>query len=563
MGNIQNTLRPIVHLPQAEFLDGLKINTLAGGSFVGDHSDMMPDKDNAFYVGGASAIYNYNAKRGSSILLPASAIVGAFGVGACSAFNQLSMLGGVDRQTASAGTTTTITTTQNIVKNLKGVELRVIGGTGIGYQGTIKSNTIGANSLLTLVTAGTFDATTVFQIFAGSLWVFIGGATNGLGVYDKATNVWTQKATTGIASAWSTDGQLIATNGRASNSGVVFESGTISAVASLVLTTNLNLTANQRKYFRLVITSGTGAGQSALITAHGTGASSTITTEPFVISPDTTSKFQIEGNGFDNGTAAAGSTTTLTVAASKVLVLNQFANSQIRIISGTGTGQIKPIASNTAGASGVITFSSAMTIASDASSVYVIEADDNALYLAGNNATPFWKYSMTGNTWASLAARPVAQGSGGTLSFIDSVKDTDWNDGTYPILTGSLVKQNGRYIYSFTGGATNTLYVFDIALNAWTLLAYGNQTDTFTAGTSAVDVNGQIFIMKEATQYIYKFNVARNILDPFLYVPIPQSTTVNGNKLVIQNYKEGSNSLYWLYVLAHSKPDITRYLLLD
>lgn len=70
----------------------------------------------------------------------------------------------------------------------------------------------------------------------------------------------------------------------------------------------------------------------------------------------------------DNGTATAGTTGTLSNSA-KAWTVNQWADHHIRIISGTGTGQTRTIASNTAT---VLTVSTNWTINPDATSVYSI-----------------------------------------------------------------------------------------------------------------------------------------------------------------------------------------------
>jgi hypothetical protein len=133
---------------------------------------------------------------------------------------------------------------------------------------------------------------------------------------------------------------------------------------------------------------------------------------------------------FATGTATAGGASTLTNAA-KSWLTNQWANSQIRIVSGTGAGQIRTIASNTGT---VITTSASWTTNPDATSVYNIEGNDDFLYLLGNNAVTMYRYSISANTWTTLAptaARAGAHGVGGTADWIDAVQQSDWQDGTY------------------------------------------------------------------------------------------------------------------------------------
>ncbi|MFO0157533.1 MAG: hypothetical protein ACK51V_00675, partial [bacterium] len=85
---------------------------------------------------------------------------------------------------------------------------------------------------------------------------------------------------------------------------------------------------------------------------------------------------------FATGTATAGAASTLTNSA-KNWTTNQWTNYQIRITGGTGAGQIRTIASNTAT---VITVGTAWTTTPDNTSTYSIEGNDDFIYLLGNAA---------------------------------------------------------------------------------------------------------------------------------------------------------------------------------
>jgi hypothetical protein len=274
-----------------------------------------------------------------------------------------------------------------------------------------------------------------------------------------------------------------------------------------------------------------------------------------------------QGNGFVNGTATAGAASTITLEASKTMLLNQWANSQIRIISGTGAGQIRSISSNTAGASSVITVASAWTVVPDATSVYRIEGNDDYFYLLGNNAVTMYRYSISANTWTTLApvaARAGAHATGGTADWIDAIQSTEWNDGTYSNhYTTVLVHQLGRYIYCFRGGASNVLDVYDIAANTWVSgVAYGQQTETFTTGSCSVDLDGYIYIQKDATGRIYRFDVAKNVLEPFVLNPVPQGAAAAGDKMFMTTLTEGATRLNYLYTLGHTRAELTRWLVI-
>lgn len=465
-------------------------NTAAGAFIVADKGSLLPENYGIAYVGGASAIWNYNADEDSWVQGPNSGIAGTFGAGACGALHPTFAPAGGTSSTASAGTTTTLTTTLTILRDLSGCGVRVISGTGLGYQGLVTKNTYGANSVVTVnpANAVAFDNSTVFQIMSGSLWFFNPGAgAVGFSVYDLATNTWTSRSVAGLPTTFGTDGFLIATAGASSNGGA----------------------------------------------------------------------------GFVTGTATAGGASTLTDGG-KTWPTNGWANAQVRITAGTGLGQIRTISSNTGT---VLTVSSAWTTVPDATSQYRIEGNDDYMYLMGNNAIAMYRYSRSGNTWTTLApgaARAAATGAGFTASWIDGVDNSTWTDGTYGAhYTTTLIRQNGRYIYSLRGGGSNVLDVYDIAANTWVSgVAYGGQMETFTTGSSNVDFGGRIYIQKDATGRIFYLDIAKNALYPFALNPVPQGAAVVGQKMFITSYYDGPTEINYLYTLGNTRSELTRWLVI-
>lgn len=486
-------LRKMLHRKSAEYCAPCAAGNTAAGSFiVSDKSDMIPTHDIAYYVGGASTIWNYNADQDAWIQLPNSGIAGTFAAGACGEFRAVSAPAGViDLTPSGTGTTSTIPTSLTITRNMVGCKVRVHVGTNVGYDGTVVSNTIGANAVLTVTPAASaaFDATTRYRIYGGSLWFMNAGAgAVGFSVYDRMTNAWTARTVTGLPTTWGTDAQLVSTPGLSSNSGL----------------------------------------------------------------------------GFINGTGVAGSTGT-TFNTGKTMLLNAWANYQIRIKSGTGLGQIRVIASNTTG--GVLTVP-AWTVTPDATSVYVIEGNDDVFYLVGNAAVTMYRYSISANTWTTLsptAARAAVTGAGVTADWIDGVKDANWLLDAAPNLlqAGTLVKQNGRYVYSFRG-ASSAIDVYDIAANTWVALGstYGQSTEAPGAGSCSVDLDGMIYVQSAATGRIYRFDVANNAMEPFVLNPVPQGAAVAGDKMFITTYKDGGTTINFLYTLGNTRAELTRWLII-
>ncbi len=133
------------------------------------------------------------------------------------------------------------------------------------------------------------------------------------------------------------------------------------------------LTPTATNYYRVTITDGLGKGTSAIITAN----TATSITAPGLGATDTTSRYtiqQVTGPLMTNA-ATAATTTTLTDT-TNTWTANAFQPTatgiayQVRIVSGTGAGQVAQITGNTANQ---LTVSPAFTTAPGAGSVYVIE----------------------------------------------------------------------------------------------------------------------------------------------------------------------------------------------
>lgn len=255
---------------------------------------------------------------------------------------------------------------------------------------------------------------------------------------------------------------------------------------------------------------------------------------------------------------ATGTTTSATVNtlsnSSKTWTANQWANYQVRITSGTGIGQVRTIASNTATQ---LTVSTNWTVTPDATSVYTIESNDDFLYLLGNGAVTMYRYSISSNTWTTLSpsvARAAAPGAGQSADWVGKSTIFSW-DNENDI-------RDGRFIYSFRGNGTNFLDRYDIALNTWLNIAYNNATETFASSSSYKFMDGYIYIRKEATNRMFKFDVGKNYLQPLTTVFYTENTAQVGNKLWFSKYVEdGVTKLRWIYWLGNSSNVCQRLLI--
>ena len=266
------------------------------------------------------------------------------------------------------------------------------------------------------------------------------------------------------------------------------------------------------------------------------GNDSTLTATPSFLGTDY--------SAFATGTATAGGASTLTNSA-KTWTTNQWTNYQIRIVSGTGAGQIRTIASNTGA---VITTSAAWTTQPSTDSVYSIEGNDDFIYYMGNAAVGLIRYSISANTWTTLtptAARAAAPSTGMSGVWVNGVSDSDW--------TSESAIINGRRIYSFRGGAGALLDYYDIALNTWVSgVSYAPNAETFTTGTKYAYYGNCIYIQKDATLRWYRFNIPTGEVDGWTTINNVTGTAIVGNTAYIYQYRDGATIIPYVYFIINS-----------
>lgn len=261
------------------------------------------------------------------------------------------------------------------------------------------------------------------------------------------------------------------------------------------------------------------------------------------------------GESYATGTATAGGASTLTNSGT-AWTTNQWTNYQIRITAGTGIGQVRTIASNTGT---VITTSAAWTTQPDATSQYIIEANEDFLYLLGNNAVTMYRYSISANTWTVMApttARAAAPGAGMSANAIGITGDSLW-------ATENAIL-NGRYIYSLRGGASGVLDRFDIAggtagAGAWAAVTTING-ETFTTGSSAFPMGEFLYVRKDATNRIFKYSVVDNAWRPFATNLYTDGAAVLGHKIWVKNF-DSAGTVRWLYTLQNTGSVLHRIMI--
>lgn len=269
------------------------------------------------------------------------------------------------------------------------------------------------------------------------------------------------------------------------------------------------------------------------------------------------------GVSYDSGTASSGSATTL-VDSTKSWATDQWINYQVRITGGTGVGQIRPITDSDGT---TLTFASGATI--DSTSTYVIEGDENAIYLMGNNVTTTVKYSISGNAWANItptAARGGNAVAGMSADFVGVTGDTSWAN------IASI--KNGKYIYSFRGATS----VLDrLSLNGgtsgaytWEIVTYQPSLQTFATGAGSDWDAGTpcIYLAKEGSatvpQRFYCYDVVGNTMKPvssdWMIGTGAAGAALIGNKICIKCLSS-ANVVKWLYVLQSTSQVLRRLMI--
>lgn len=466
-----NGNRKLLDLKRWEFCTPAPVATTAG-AFVASSRHF---KQQQLFMSSATVHYIYNPQEDGFVQIPSGALAGAFGAGACGVATAVGPSG-----TATAGTTSTITTGLNLQRDLRGYSIHITGGPNAGATLVIASNTLGAAAVITVpVQASAFTASTTFRLLTPRWYV-------------------------------------------------------LNAIGSLGTTT-----ANVFKFYDLALNTWTAAETGA---TDGIAPALVIGTDSKLIS--TPSWIGSSYEQFATGTATAGGASTLTNSA-KTWTVNQWTNSQVRIVSGTGAGQIRTIASNTAT---VLTTSAAWTTAPDATSVYSLEGNDDFIYYMGSAAVTLFRYSITAGTWTTLsptAARAAAPAVGMSGHWIFESTDTDWKN-------ESSIK-NGRYIYSFRGGAGAVLDQYDIAANTWvSALAYAPATEVFGVGTKYSYVGDYIYLQKDATGRFFRYNVVTGEQDGWTTMTYTQGAALAGDTCFDARYSDGATNITFLYMILNT-----------
>jgi hypothetical protein len=236
--------------------------------------------------------------------------------------------------------------------------------------------------------------------------------------------------------------------------------------------------------------------------------------------------------------ATAGTTTTLTDSTASWIV-NSYTDHDVIITGGTGAGQRRRIASNTAT---VLTLASAttgnartgaFTTAPDATSTFkIVPSSDFLYYHPGNGSTALYRIDVgqtTGIAWsASLATAPAAIGPGSNTFF----------PGAY----------SPGFLMALRGAGTAVVYMFNIALKTWSTLTTFAGSETFTTGSNSAMLHGKrkMLVQKESSQRLYALDLLTGIYEPFGMMPYAAPGAYDGKRA---RFVKTADGVEWLYIM--------------
>lgn len=250
--------------------------------------------------------------------------------------------------------------------------------TAIGTQYQIESSVITVDTAWSV----TPDNTSRYVIQSGGVYllsgasVVNGGAT--MQYYSVLEDIWYDRSiNTNTIPIVLSDASLE----RFTENSSIWYTGKATSGTTVTLTdTNANWSINEWAGYELFIWTGTGKAQLVTITSN---TATTLTFPAVTTAPDNTSRYNIVG--YDGGmlTESVGRIVT---DSTKSWTVNQWVNYAIRIVAGTGDGQLRQIMSN--GADSLVLYDN-WNVQPDNTSLYIIQSytDDMFFTLGGNSET--------------------------------------------------------------------------------------------------------------------------------------------------------------------------------
>ena len=286
---------------------------------------------------------------------------------------------------------------------------------------------------------------------------------------------------------------------------------------------------------RLRLTSGTYSGQYRTISSVSTDGITATVTAAFGGTPAAGDTFIVE---YAQGTATGTQSASTLQDTNQTWTTNFYANFDVKITSGTGSGQRRRIASNTANTLTLATTVTGNTntgnwsVTPDSTSVYqIVPSGDFLYYASGTSGTGFYKIDLntgaSATTWTTLTAVPGTVGGGGDLVYTKS--------------------RTPYVIHALRGNATGNIYQYNIGLNTWTTpVTTKLASETFTTGSalSSYDNEGWLIIHVSGTTRIIGYNLSSGDVEPIGTLPYAAPGAYDGHRMCQITSIDG---VKWLY----------------
>lgn len=386
---------------------------------------------------------------------------------------------------------------------------------------------------------GQFGGTTY-----GSVWLLIGNGTIAYFYkYDIATNAWVTMSIATIPANIGTDFSIVFPEPQLNNNSIGYHSGITRTITTSVV----------------VATGATSIAVSALPQALASGArlrfdSFDVTLTANANAGDTILSVVALPYGINAGTLLetprGGLVTVKTTASAGALSIEVY---PIRRALTNGSifkveRYVVLTASAAASATSITVAAVNYSLESGATAYYY-----DHMYLVGNNATVMYRYSVSGNAWATTNANAVAipavtgaVGGGCTIKWLPSFAPDK--------------------LYVVRGNGTSNIYAYDLVANTWSTASFHPSTETFTTSSAhtARSIGGKgysIISSKEATMRIYEYDPSLSRLHPkmnqWLY---PTGAAVQGDRATCLR---SPDEVEFYYLLLPSSTALVRCALID
>lgn len=386
---------------------------------------------------------------------------------------------------------------------------------------------------------GQFGGTTY-----GSVWLLVGNATTAYFYkYDIATNSWSTMSIANVPATLGTDFAFSYPEPQLNNNTLGYHSGitrtitTSATVANGATTISVNalpqaLASGTRLRFGsfdITLNANANAGDTTL----------TVLALPYGITAGTLIETPRGGLVTVKTTAAAGNTSIEVYPIRRALNTGSVFKVERYVVL---------TASAAASATSITVAAVNYSLQSGAEAYYY-----DHMYMVGNNATVMYRYSVSGNAWATTNASAVA---------IPAV--------TGAVGGGCAVKWLPSFapdkLYIIRGNGASNIYTYDLAANTWATASFHPSTETFTTASAhqARSIGGKAYSIissKDATMRIYEYDPSLSRLHPkmnqWLY---PTGAAVQGDRATCLR---SPDEVEFYYLLLPSSTAFVRCALID